>query len=199
MNNIGNRIDSFWHWFATNSNRLAAVTEADRGLLDLLRAKLNEIHEGLFFEINNSLPEREFVISAYGKRELFEIVYSIVERTPKSLPWKVIALKPPRGFKFTTNFMGCHLDPGRTWFLPLKKRNDPSFLGLRVGIEGESCSACAEIIRGGILLMLDTGLGEQCASESIQYVEVEQLPNNPGSKGYGKISSLPKYIAAWKK
>src|SRR5262249_280264 len=145
--------------------------EDDRLFLDLVLANLREVDAGLFFEMSLDRYPNEFIISASGNKKLFSLIDEIVACAPKLDDWKVTALKPPRGVNFTSNFRGLSFNPHQMWFLPLKKRDDPKFLGLRIVFEGGCNFAEKEMVRDGTFLVLDTGLGERVAATRIQYLE----------------------------
>jgi hypothetical protein len=188
------QIENFWYWFNDNKHRLRRA-EDDWLVLDLILAKLKEINAGLFFEMSLDAQPKKFIISASGKIELFGLVDEIIARAPKFDDWKFVSLKPPKGFNFTSTFRGLSFNPQKMWFLPLKKREDPKFLGLRIGFEGGCNFAEKQMVRDGTFLVLDTGLGERVAATRIQYLEINELPTDPCVHGYGKLTELPKYFS----
>ncbi|MDR3561786.1 MAG: hypothetical protein P4N59_10175 [Negativicutes bacterium] len=189
-------IDEFWRWFSGNRERFAGITN-DRLFLDLILARLKEIHNGLFFETCIDSNPKEFIVTASGNTNLFGLVDEIIARAPNLEGWKFVSLKPPRGFQFASNYRGFLFDPRKMWFIPLKKRDDPKFLGLRIGFEGGCDFAEKQIVRDGTLLVLDTGLGERIVATNIQYLEIAQLPTSPRSSGYGPVPELTEYISSW--
>jgi hypothetical protein len=143
----------------------------------------------------NSDP-KEFIVTAGGDAKLFPVADEIISHAPELLGWRFISLKPSRGFQFTSSFRGILFDPQKMWFMPLKKRDDPSFLGLQIGYEGGSDFAEKKIVRDGTFLVLDTGLGERIAGSNVRYLDIVELPANPRTSGYRKITELPEYISA---
>ena len=189
-----NRIINFWQWFSSNQDRFAS-SKNDRLFLDLILTKLREISTGFFFEMSVDSHPKEFIVSSAGNTKLFSLADEVISHAPRLVDWRFLSLKPPRGFQFTSNFRGFFFDPQKMWFRPVKKRDDPNFLGLHIGYEGGCDFAKKETVRGGTFLVLDSGLGERVAATSIHYLEVVELPTNPRSSGYGKVTELPEYIS----
>jgi hypothetical protein len=189
-----NQIQNFWDWFSHNKDRFVHAKD-NRLFLDLIQAKLNEVDKGLFFEMSLDSNPKEFIVTAGGDKKLFFLADEVVLYAPKLSGWRFISLKPPRGFQFISNFRGSLFDPRKMWFMPFKKRDDPAFLGLRIGFENGCGSMEKEIVRNGTLLVLDTGLGERVAAMSIRYLEIVELPANPRACGYGNVTELPEYIS----
>lgn len=187
-------VETFWRWFINNQDRFSSIP-SNRLLLELILAKLKEVDDGLFFEMSVDLNPKEFIITASGDTSLFGLVDEIVSQAPKLNDWKFIALKPPKGFSFRSNFRGILFDPQKMWFMPLKKRDDPNFLGLKIGYEDGCNFAEKQIVRDGTFLVLDTGLGERVAATNIQYLEIDELPPNPVASGYGKVTELERYLS----
>jgi hypothetical protein len=187
-------IQQLWQWFTGNHSRFA-YAQHDRLLLDMILAKLREINNGFFFEMSLDLYPKEFIVTAAGNTKLFSLADEVIAHAPKLLDWHFISLKPPKGFKFTSRFRGFLFDPRKMWFMPLRKHDDKTFLGILVGYEGGSDFAEKEIVRGGTFLVLDTGLGERIAASNMQYLEIVDLPTNPPASGYRKVAELAEYIS----
>lgn len=187
-----NTIEEFWQWFAADHGFGAAKN--NRLFLDLILAKLREINGRLALEMSLDMDPKEFIVSASGDVKLFNLIDEIVAHAPKMKEWRFISLKQPKGFDFTSNFRGYLFDPKKMWFMPLKKRGDPKFLGLRIGYEGGCDFAEKRVVRHGTFMVLDTGLGERVAATRIQYLEIGELPPAPRASGYGRLPERPEYL-----
>lgn len=193
MNRI-NIIKSFWQWFSSNQARFVHGAN-DQLIRDLILSKLREIDTGFFFEMSADLNPKEFIVTTAGNTNLFPLADEVISHAPGLIGWRFISLKPPKGFEFTSTFRGRLFDPRKMWFMPLKKRDDPNFLGLRIGYEGGCDFAEKQTVRDGTFLVLDTGLGERVAATKIYYLEILELPTNPRASGYGKVTELPGYLS----
>jgi hypothetical protein len=187
----------FWSWFQENEDRLAAISGHDDPFLDSVVEKLQEINEGLFLEVAINCVPKEFVITAAGDTKLFPFVDILASSAPAIDGWKFVALKPAMGFDFRTDYEGVEYKPKEMWFLPLIKKGDQRFLGLRIGIR--SLPAVSEKkINSAVATILETGLGERAFAGDVSYFEVVALPSEPEKEGYMELVDLPRYIP-WRK
>jgi hypothetical protein len=138
------------------------------------------------------------MLTASGQRPLFPLVERIAAMAPRLDDWKFVGLKPAMGFEFSTNFEGVHLDPKKMWFMPLRHKSDPKFLGFRIAV-GANVDPQDKETRGAVFIVLDTGLGERFVAENIDYVEICTAPADPRTAGYGNLLELREYIEARKK
>jgi hypothetical protein len=187
-------IPEFWAWLAGQADQLAKLVQPSDTFWDEVLKHLKAIDEGLWIEL--SRPDgttREFVVTAAGDASLFPLVADVVSAAPALTGWKVIALKPPQGFEFTTNYEGLPLDPRQLWFLPLIRKAAPAALGLRVGVEGLDPARERDALKG-VGVVLDTALGERAAALELHHLEVCALPEAPAAQGYFKLAELAHYI-----
>ena len=154
--------------------------------------------EHLFFEVGGQQDgDKELIISALGEKEHFDTVYKLVDSAPIFEKWKIIALKPPVSFEdrsFKSDYYGVELNTSKMFFIPLDNRMDPDLIGLRVLVDNLDESKHG-IYREGILMIINTILGEKIAAENISYVEVVR---NDGTEDPISITDLPEYVE-WKK
>jgi hypothetical protein len=188
------QVSKFWIWFQEHEANFEELIQTDNPFWDIALAQLHKIERGLWFMISNHASEkREFVFTAEGKSELFPLVEFIVSRAPALSSWEFIALKPPKGFDFKTVYEGIELDPKTMWFLHLTSKSNPKAFGLRVGIPVYD-SQHERSLTNGVVIILETALGERAVAEEFLYVEVGRLPDNPGSEGYIELLKLAQYI-----
>ena len=190
--------DKFWRWFESHRSDLDALVDTDDPLWDVVLGQLQQIHKRLRFEL--SMPNgstRDFVVTADGHEDAFPLADALVARSPSIHGWRFIALKPPMGFDFVTNYEGVSFDPHSMGFMPLESGSRPQDLGLRIGVPNLT-GAIMQQAENAILIILDTALGERAAAIDIQHLEVSNLPESPESHGYIELHMLPKYIE-WRK
>lgn len=195
--------DVFWEWFKENKSKyynlsLLPDSEKKEQVLDEFLNRLHKYNSGLYFEIGG-VPngEQELIISAEGDVDYFEIVESLVAKAPKMEGWHIIALKPPMGATFITNYEGIRLNPKEIWFLPLDNKNDPTSLGIMMCFPNYEHAKEQAFIEGAYQV-LDVILGEKSVTLDIQYLEVNELPDKPKEKGLIELIDLPAYIK-WRK
>lgn len=189
---IDGTIEDFWKWFRAEKAAIERSTSSSP-VRDELLARLQQIDEGLFYEISLNQEPFELVITCEGKRSLYPLAEEIVQAAPAVPKWSFFALKQPLGFGFKTQYEGLSLDPGRMWFLPLLKKSDPRVLGLRIGIKDYDAERKRDFLSAA-LVILETGLGERSAAEEIVHVECVPLPESPGEAGYIELSDLSAYL-----
>jgi|LGOV01.1.fsa_nt_gb hypothetical protein len=91
------RIQTFWNWFKSRSEYIFQQLENDTDNIALeITEHLKVINEDLAFEIPLDFDgdQREFIISADGLIELFELVIDLVKSAPKLNNWKITAFRP---------------------------------------------------------------------------------------------------------
>ncbi|HEU4470572.1 MAG TPA: hypothetical protein VFR58_05790 [Flavisolibacter sp.] len=196
-------IQQFWAWFRANHaayfflNQMEAETK--EGLLNQLLDQLHRYCDKLYFEMGGHPDEdQELIITAEGNTGYFEKVESLVAGAPEISGWKFIAFIPPKGVAFRLQYEDVELRPGEMWFLPLHNPYNPASLGIRL------CTANYELIKESRWLdpalykLLDIVIGEKSFALDIDYVALEQLPDDPDEQGLIRLSDLQRYIS-WKK
>ncbi|MDH5325552.1 MAG: hypothetical protein OEZ68_02740 [Gammaproteobacteria bacterium] len=182
----------FWSWFQDNLGRIESRHETDRdGIMGEILEQLHRYNDKLFFEISESGPQSELIITAEGDVEQFTSVIELVERAPKLPHWNFIAFKTGIGFGFYTRFGGVHYDPDEMWFLPISHTSDD--LGLRIGIPNFE-DVNADVSEEAMWMILETALGELECANNIGYVEVGSLPQEPDEMGYIELVDLKEFI-----
>ena len=192
------KIEGFWKWFRAREPELRSIKGQNDPLWDLALEQLHAVDGRLWIEMSQPGDAvREFIVTAQGKVEAFDIAEALVAAAPGLPKWRMIPLKPAMGFDFKTDYEGLVLDSREMWFLPLESSSQPASLGVRIGIDGLATERNSDALNA-VLMMLDTGLGERIAAADIQHVEVTSLPSNPESLGYIELPELAEYLA-WRK
>ena len=81
--------------------------------------------------------------------------------------------------------------------MPLTIENNPN-IGIRVFLKNHDVVKDNKILTPLLYKMLDTIIGEKSFALDIDYVDTEQLPNNPEEEDLYPILELPEYIE-WQK
>lgn len=185
------KAERFWRWFGCNCDRLFKQEEFDlEESLDEVLEHLHEYHEHLFFEIGSSDGQTmDFIVTACGYKEYFDVVYELVNAAPPMEGWNFIPLKPAMERYFKTDYYGIHLDTEKIGFVPLDNSEDPHAIGIRVFIDytDDNHGICYE----AVLMIINTILGEKATAELIDYVE---LAKTDGGEEAAPIAELPEYI-----
>lgn len=194
---------SFWKWFMINQEKYIVINQVNNVekkemLLDDLLNQLHSYCSELYFEVGGLPNEpQDLIISAGGNPDYFERAEKLVAQAPKLDGWNFIALKPPMGLDFITEYEGVNLDPNKSWFMPLDFENDPLSLGLRIHLPNFRIENEKQYLNG-CYQMIDTILGEKSAANDVQHIEVDNLPTNPEKEGLIEIADLVEYIK-WRK
>lgn len=157
---------------------------------DELLEHLHEYNEHLFFEAGSTDGETmDLIITACGDKAYFGEAYRLVEAAPEIAGWNVIALKPPMGRYFKTDYYGIYLDTEKIGFVPLDNSEDPHAIGIRVFMDYDESTygLCYE----AAIMIINTILGEKATAELIDYVEIAKIN---GEEEAAPISELPEYI-----
>jgi hypothetical protein len=191
-------ITAFWRWLRRHAAELDATRTAESEFFDVILEQLKSVDEGLWLEM--SLPGhevREFVVTASGDRTLFDLVEALVDAAPALPGWRFVALKSPMGFGFGLRWEGVELNPPQLWYEPLSNPAQPDILGLRVAVPG-FLDELQDDFGNGVLMLLDTALGERSAATDIELVQVCAVPEDPDQAGYLPLVELANYIE-WRK
>jgi hypothetical protein len=192
-------IRAFWDWFVANEASLRELEDSSEILWDQAVEKLHLVDERLWFEMSH--PDggmREFIVTAQGNVEAFDIAEALIASAPEMQGWKMIPLKPALGFDFKTQYEGMQFDMREMWFMPMSSASHPEAVGLKIGIPGFDPERAQDTLCA-VLMMLDTALGERAAQQNLQHVEVSLLPENPEALGYLALPELPEYLAMRKR
>jgi hypothetical protein len=197
VDSVATKSEAFWRWFQSNLTAFSRLENPDEPFWDEALAQLKQVDTGLWFELSRGEDERELVITAEGKSELFPIVDTLVARAPQVAGWRFAALKPAMGFDFVTTYEGVRFDAAEMWFRPLTSPSRPSELGLRIGVPDLNPSIKRQA-ENAVLIILDTALGERDAATAVNHVEVVPLPDSPEAERYIALPSLQRYLE-WRK
>lgn len=179
--------DEFVRWFLGHANALGSL--GPDGAVGVIVDQLAKLDDSLSAEIARCPDSTyELIVSAGGHPDLFPLVKSVCVQLVAP-GWRVIALKPARGFDFTINSAGGRVSPSSFRFAPMESKRKPDELGVRLFAPSEMHDALADMTG----LILETGLGEESAA-LIEYVEVAPLQSD--SDGIG-IHDLSAFVHWW--
>ncbi len=193
----------FWKWFEKNNNAYLFLNQVDENekerLLDELLDNLHNYCDKLYFEAGGHPDEtQELIISAEGDINYFNKVEELILNAPKIKNWKFIAFIPPKDSDFEINFENVILNPNEIWFMPIEKKDDENWFGIEVCIKNHDLIKDKDYFTSAIYKVVETIVGEKSFALDIDYLETEQLPENPEEVGLIELSELPQYIS-WRK
>lgn len=178
---------NFWTWFSAEEARLRAATPRDATgeIEDHIRALDSRIGVEL-----GDADKRELIFTVFVQYEAFDLVRELVAAAPDFENWRVIALKPARGFDFNIDVGGTRVDASSITFEPMDSPAMPGAVGIRCFVDdalaqNENC--------GGILrLIVATGIGEELAARISHFegAPLRRAPNDPI-----RIRALPAFLA----
>lgn len=173
----------------TNEDRVWNLESDKDGIVQDVQRELSQYCEDLEIEVSNEEQgQRELIISAGGDATLFPNVEDLVANAPELARWKILALKPPRGFEFELDCGIGKIVPEELFFEPLSSGAKPNSLGILVFVpEGLVKKDIEQYIR----LVVETGLGERDAAV-IEHIEVAPMPEDPSP--YLALPQLGEYV-----
>ena len=200
---MNNSLTQFWNWFSKNNKPYLFIHQVDleerERLLDDLMKELHKYCGQLFFEMGGHPDDmQELIITAEGHKENFPVAEALVAAAPEIQGWKMIALIPPRDADFEINFEGVVLKPDEIWFFPLQNENDPGKIGVRVFIKNYEVMKDNSFFMPALYKVLDVILGEKSFALDLDYVDADQLPENPEDMRLSKLELLPQFIEWYK-
>ena len=193
----------FWEWFKEHNSAYLFLNDVDsdikQNLLDTLQEKLSLYCDRLYFEIGGFKDERqELIITAEGEIDYFDMVDELVNAAPQISNWSFIAFIPPRDTHFELDYEGVKLSADDMYFDVLENSGEPDKLGIRVFTRNFEIIKDSEWLKPAVYKVLDTVLGEKSFAMDVDYVDIEQLSDDPQGDGLLHLSDLPRYIS-WKR
>ncbi len=152
-------------------NKLAGLRdESPEEAAEVIGNELLKADEGLGVEVSTVTEgeDRELIVTAFSDRALFSLVQHIAEQLSSVPGWKVIALKPPRGFEFTLTLGKQRLRANSLEFTSI-----PTVVGgIRLLVAQECLVEMAKAHDREELawLIVETGIGEELSSR-LQHIE----------------------------
>jgi hypothetical protein len=196
-----NLIMQFWKWFKENNsayifiNQIEDVNEKER-LLDNLMNQLHKYSDKLYFQIGGHPQEdQELIITAEGNSDYFHTVEELIAHAPPLDNWRFIAfLQPNSDNDFHINYEGVVLASNEMWFLPLDHEDSPSLIGLRICIKNYDSLKNNQWLQPTVYKIVDTLVGEKAFALDIDYIEIDELPEEPKEDGMIELTGLSSYI-----
>jgi hypothetical protein len=192
---------AFWNWFTENNsaylflNEIEDFEEKER-LLDNLTKQLHLYCDKLYFEIGGHPDDdQELVITAEGNSDYFNTVEELINNAPSIPNWKFIAfLQPNHNNDFHINFEGIVLASNEMYFLPLDHEDSSELIGLRICIKNYIELKDNKWLQPTVYKIIDTIVGEKAFTLDIDYIEIDELPEDPKELGMIELKGLPAYI-----
>ncbi len=182
----------FARWLSENAARLLAAPAAEAA--DEIGDHILELDDRLGIEVGDPGPDepqdtpRELVLTAFSDRSAFSLVKEIADTLAAIPGWTIVALKPPRGFEFTTAIGDSELQASTLEFRPTSDDSRaiqllvPAGLLIHVAVEDQ-----AEIG----WLIIEAGIGEELASSLTGVELIARLETSPR----WPMSALAGYVA----
>ncbi len=196
---MAKKTKAFWDWFEKNNAGFLFITEVDadeqQRLLTQLLDKLHKYCDKLWFEIGGFADgTKELIITAEGDTAYFDKVTELIDSAPYVEHWEFIAFNPPMGVDFNVNFEDIELIPSEMWFLPLENPKSPYLIAIRICTDNFLQIKDNESLEPALYKMLDIVLGEKSFALDVNYIEIDDLPENPIAEGLIQLSELPAYV-----
>jgi hypothetical protein len=174
---MNERMRRFVSWASANISRLEKKSD-DEAAEDLYTA-LSDVDERLGVEVSTAddTQEREVIITAFSVQSLFPLVKRLVDLFPSIPGWKIIALKPPRGFEFKLTVGEHELNAEELEFQPMPDINGSVQLLVPSKLF-EMLPAGEERVEFAWLI-LESGIGEELCSniEELDFAVAEFAKN----------------------
>lgn len=166
---------AFWKWFEKNEAMLFDFENDQQRTFSRLIAELQKVHPSLTFEFGPKLGnQREFVISANGKRAAFSEVERLHAAAPLLPKWSVLKFRPRRE-PFDVEYRGLSVKADSVLVALTPNREKLDVIMMIPGYtEAES-----ETFVGVAFLILDNVLGEYYVETRIGTINVQDTANSP--------------------
>ena len=176
----------FWNWFVSNEEKLYRLLGSN--LTDVLYDELIKYDSRIGVEVSTDQPVRDVIVTAMNKPAAFDSVKQLIRAAPALERWTFNALRPAKGFMFTTDADGIKVDVSTLMFKSMESESNPTALGLKVYVPGalEVNDTTFRMVRRAI----STGIGEELFS-IVKHLEVEP---GLGAAGNLSIKDLGRFI-----
>lgn len=193
-----NSASAFWKWFEANNSAYSFINEVEpavkEALLDELLYNLHIYCNKLYFEIGGN---QELIITAEGNITYFESVIDLISSAPKINDWTFIAFIPARDVEYDINYEDVNLVSKEIWFEPLEHPDKPDAIGIKLYTANYELIKDSKFLDAAINKLAESMIGEKLFALHIDYVGIDQLPDNPEEENLLRLSELSKYVA-WK-
>lgn len=199
-NRKAEKIDEFWSWFKNNHEEFYNLDHLKMNELEKSFQKLDNhlkpLNESLTYEISPVLEngKREFVLSADGVRDAFSDLLYLFKRSPNLDNWEFIPFK--QGFDGDPQLEfnnGYKLSWDKVMF-ESRETNE----GLSIDFYIEDYNEKDKNFGIGLVILLDSYLGEYDAVMQIRYVNVHKL-NRREAKNFKEFKELKIVVEEYKK
>lgn len=151
-------MNEFWRWFAQAEPRLRAAHP--REVTGEIEDRVRLFDPRIGVELGDA-DVRELIFTVYVQVEAFDLVKALVAAAPAFPAWRMIALKPPRGFDFAIDVNGQQVDAAAITFEALDAPAMPGAIGIRCFVDDALWSD--DNSKGILRLIIATGIGEEAA------------------------------------
>lgn len=179
-------VAQFWAWFSAEEVRLR--TADPKQATGEIEDRIRSVDPRVGIELGDAVV-RELIFTAYVQVEVFARVKELVAQAPKFDHWKMVALKPARGFDFGIEVSGRQVDASAITFEALDSPAIPGAIGIRCFVDGALVSNPDST--GVLRLIIATGIGEEAAAR-ISHLEI--APRNLAPTEPLKIAALREFI-----
>jgi len=189
-------VQNFWKYFRDRRDSLIVGEAVDEEAYDDLLKKLQKVQPGLFIQLGVSSRPYEMIVTAEGRRELFNIAEAIVAQAPPVDGWVFRALVPKLGLPKTTRWNDVLVPMADVTFRPLALEDGK--LGLRLFIPKLRRQDTVEA-HSALLRALDHALGERGLAIAIEGTEVASTPEGPEARELRPLAELEDFLRRrWK-
>ncbi|WP_310554824.1 hypothetical protein [Flavobacterium sp.] len=201
-----NQITNFWNYFKQNNFVFLLLNEIPNDELkihfDKLIALLHKYNKDLDLIIKNKSNGAELIITASGNPYLFKEVELILHYAPVVERWKIIPFLQPetnlskyqQGIDKPIENYGISLKISEMYFEPIKIKNKPLEIGIRVYIKNHIVYKENPRLRETVYIHLEHLLGEKCFANDISLIDITQIPSNYKELRFIELYKLGAYI-----
>ncbi len=192
-------IDEFWNWFKNNQDeffnldyeKMDGIEEAFK----ILDKWLKPLNESITYEFSPILEngKRRFILSAEGNREAFQDLLYLFKRSPELEKWEIIPFK--QGFDGDPQLEfnnGYTLSWDKVMFESKETKE-----GLSIDFYIEDYDKGNEDFEMGLVILLDSYLGEYDAVMQIRYADIHKL-NRKKAKHLKEFKDLKQVVDKYK-
>lgn len=152
-------LSSFIDWFLAESDRLRYTASAQ--VADELATRLATIDDriGVEVERDTTSSRRELILTGFSDPDVFPVIFRIAHALNEVEGWKIVPLKPARGFEFSVTVGGKKVEAKKLRFRAINGiPNGFQIVAPGMLVSGEGAEEVAWLI-------VETGIGEKLSGQ----------------------------------
>lgn len=187
--NLNEAVTELWTWVGAHLDELGQIQTGKEPVAEELARKLDAVDPGLTYELGLGKKPMEIIISADGKKELFELVKQVVASAPPLEGAKVVAFRPRKDPSLKLSVGDTTVSGSDVSFTLAEDEARQGQIAVRLYMKSLTREN-EESMRGATFLLLEAAVGEYDLETRLGGISVDPFPEKP-RPGMKPLKDLP--------